>query len=98
MEQYDILITRNWGVKVVRVKDITPEGIEFLYPFNTEIQTVQRDTIMSAPLVLRGQAIGAINAWRQRSDGLFNESELNFLVSIANQTSLLIDSNSYNFV
>ncbi len=43
MEQYDILITRNWGVKVVRVKDITPEGIEFLYPFNTEIQTVQRD-------------------------------------------------------
>lgn len=52
----------------------------------------QRDTIMSAPLVLRGTPIGAINAWRQRSSGLFNESELNFLVSIANQTSMLIES------
>ena len=52
----------------------------------------QRDTIMSAPLILRGTPIGAINAWRQRSDGLFNESELNFLVSIANQTSILIES------
>jgi len=52
----------------------------------------QRDTIISAPLILRGKPIGAINAWRQRSSGLFNESELNFLVSIANQTSILIES------
>ena len=52
----------------------------------------QRDTIMSAPLILRGKTIGAINAWKQRSSGLFNESELNFLVSIANQTSMLIES------
>jgi GAF domain-containing protein len=52
----------------------------------------QRDTIMSAPLILRGKTIGAINAWRQRSNGLFNESELNFLVSIANQTSMSIEA------
>jgi HD-GYP domain-containing protein (c-di-GMP phosphodiesterase class II) len=52
----------------------------------------QRDTIMSAPLILRGKAIGAINAWRHRSNGLFNESELNFLVTIANQTSMTIES------
>jgi PAS domain S-box-containing protein len=52
----------------------------------------QRDTIMSAPLILRGKPIGAINAWRLRSSGLFNKSELNFLVSIANQTSMLIES------
>jgi PAS domain S-box-containing protein len=51
-----------------------------------------RDTIMSAPLILRGNPIGAINAWRQRSNGLFNASELNFLVSIAHQTSMSIDS------
>ncbi len=51
----------------------------------------QRDTIMSAPLVLHGKTIGTINAWRKRSSGLFNESELNFLVSIANQTSILIE-------
>ncbi|MGB7876089.1 MAG: GAF domain-containing protein, partial [Anaerolineales bacterium] len=58
----------------------------------TPEEDAQRDTIMSAPLVLRGKTIGAINAWRQRSSGLFNESELNFLVSIANQTSMLIES------
>jgi len=52
----------------------------------------QRDTIMSAPLILRGITIGAINAWRKRSKGLFNESELNFLVSIAHQTSMSIES------
>jgi len=59
---------------------------------NTPEEDAQRDTIMSAPLILRGKTIGAINAWRQRSNGLFNESELNFLVTIANQTSMLIES------
>jgi len=58
----------------------------------TPEEDAQRDTIMSAPLVLRGKTIGAINAWRKRSSGLFNESELNFLVSIANQTSMSIES------
>lgn len=48
------------------------------------------ETMMSSPLILRGKAIGAINAWRLRSDGLFNESELNFLISIAHQTSISI--------
>jgi PAS domain S-box-containing protein len=51
-----------------------------------------QDTIMSAPLILRGKAVGAINAWRRRSNGLFNESELNFLVNIAHQTSMSIES------
>lgn len=58
----------------------------------TPREDAQSDTIMSAPLILRGKPIGAINAWRRRSNGLFNESELNFLVSIANQTSMLIES------
>jgi GAF domain-containing protein len=58
----------------------------------TPADDAKRDTIMSAPLILRGKPIGAINTWRQRSNGLFNESELNFLVTIANQTSMLIES------
>jgi GAF domain-containing protein len=49
------------------------------------------ETMMSSALILRGKAIGAINAWRLRSDGLFNESELNFLISIAHQTSISIE-------
>jgi len=50
------------------------------------------ETMMSAPLILRGNSIGAINVWRLRSDGLFNESELNFLISIAHQTSVSMEA------
>jgi len=53
---------------------------------------VEKDTLMSAPLILRGKSIGAINAWRLRANGLFNESELNFLISIAHQVSITIES------
>jgi PAS domain S-box-containing protein len=58
----------------------------------TPEEEAERDTIMSAPLIVRGKTIGAINAWRRRSSGLFNESELNFLVNIAHQTSMSIES------
>ena len=50
------------------------------------------ETMMSAPLISRGKAIGAMNAWRLRANGLFSESELNFLVSIAHQASIAIES------
>ena len=49
------------------------------------------DTMMSAPLILHGEAIGAINVWRLKSIGLFDKSELNFLVSIAHQASISIE-------
>jgi response regulator RpfG family c-di-GMP phosphodiesterase len=50
------------------------------------------ESLMSAPLILRGKTIGVINAWRLKEDGLFNESELNFLVGIAHQVSICIES------
>jgi PAS domain S-box-containing protein len=50
------------------------------------------ETLMSSPLILRGKSIGVINAWRLKDNGLFNESELNFLVSIAHQASICIES------
>ena len=52
----------------------------------------QLETLMSSPLILRGKPIGVINAWRLKENGLFNESELNFLVSIAHQASICIES------
>jgi PAS domain S-box-containing protein len=52
----------------------------------------QIETMMSAPLILRGKTIGAMNAWRLRANGLFSKSELNFLVSIAHQASIAIES------
>lgn len=50
------------------------------------------ESLMSAPLILRGKTIGVINAWRLRENGVFNESELNFLVGIAHQVSICIES------
>ncbi|MGZ9234626.1 MAG: GAF domain-containing protein [Anaerolineales bacterium] len=49
-------------------------------------------SLMSSPLILRGKTIGIINAWRLKENGLFNESELNFLVGIAHQVSICIES------
>ena len=50
------------------------------------------ETMMSAPLIQHGKSIGAINVWRLKSNGLFDSSELNFLVSIAHQASISIES------
>jgi PAS domain S-box-containing protein len=52
----------------------------------------EKETMMSVPLTLRDKTIGAINAWRLRKDGLFVQSELNFLASIAHQASIAIES------
>ncbi|MEW5939030.1 MAG: PAS domain S-box protein, partial [Chloroflexota bacterium] len=58
----------------------------------TPEQESERETMMSVPLTLREKTIGAINAWRTRKDGLFVQSELNFLASIAHQASIAIES------
>lgn len=50
------------------------------------------ESLMSSPLILHGKPIGVINAWRFRENGLFNEMELNFLVGIAHQASICIES------
>ena len=57
----------------------------------TPAEDAKIETLMSAPLILHGKAIGVINVWRLIEKGLFNETELNFLVSIANQASICID-------
>jgi GAF domain-containing protein len=55
---------------------------------------VEEDTegLMSAPLVSRGQIIGAINVWRAHTEGLFTQADLDFLVSVARQTAIAIES------
>jgi PAS domain S-box-containing protein len=50
------------------------------------------ESLMASPLTLRGKTIGVINAWRIKENGLFNESELSFLVGIAHQVSICIES------
>ena len=58
----------------------------------TPVVEERPQTLMSSPLILRGKPIGVINAWRLKENGLFNESELTFLVSIAHQVSICIES------
>ena len=54
----------------------------------------QHETMMSCPLILRGKCIGAVNAWRLRTNGVFSQVELSFLTSIANQVSVAIESSN----
>ena len=79
------------GGKPEIIDDLFKDSRRVRVPGTPE-EDAQRDTIMSAPLILRGKTIGAINAWRKRKSGLFNTSELNFLVSIAHQTSMSLES------
>jgi adenylate cyclase len=43
-------------------------------------------------LISRGQTIGVINVWRPHADGLFNQVDLDFLISVARQTAIAIES------
>lgn len=73
------------------VDDITKDTRKKTVPGTPE-EDVHVDTMMSAPLILHDKCVGAINAWRLKSRGLFDKSELNFLVSIAHQASISIES------
>ncbi len=72
------------------INDTTKDPRRIKVP-GTSDEDGRLETMMSSPLILNGRSIGAINAWRLRSNGLFNEPELNFLISIAHQTSISIE-------
>jgi GAF domain-containing protein/CheY-like chemotaxis protein/tetratricopeptide (TPR) repeat protein len=48
--------------------------------------------LMIAPLVSHDQLIGSLNVWRSHSEGLFAQSDLEFLESAARQTAIAIES------
>ena len=60
----------------------------------TPMDDSAHETMMSSPLILRGRCIGAVNTWRLRANGTFNQVELSFLTSIANQISVAIESSN----
>ncbi|HTP02502.1 MAG TPA: GAF domain-containing protein [Anaerolineales bacterium] len=49
------------------------------------------ECLMGAPLISRGQTIGGLIVWREHPD-LFTQQELDFLVSVARQTAIAIES------
>ncbi len=52
----------------------------------------EQECLMGAPLISRGQTIGGIMVWRDHPDGFFTQSELDFLISVARQTAIAIES------
>jgi PAS domain S-box-containing protein len=73
------------------VNNTSEDPRRVIIPGTLEKET-KLDSLMSSPLILRGKPIGIINAWRTKENGLFKETELNFLVGIAHQVSICIDS------
>ena len=52
----------------------------------------EKEFLMGAPLISRGQTIGGIMVWREHPDPFFTEPDLDFLVSVARQTAIAIES------
>jgi len=50
------------------------------------------EAIMIAPLSSRGDVIGVLTVWRPHESGLFTQPDLDFLVSVARQTAIAIES------
>ncbi|WKZ49868.1 MAG: GAF domain-containing protein [Anaerolineales bacterium] len=73
------------------INDLVSDSRRVTVP-DTPEEDALLETIMSAPLILREKPIGAINAWRLLENGLFSDTELNFLTGIAHQASIAIES------
>ncbi|HEX5807825.1 MAG TPA: GAF domain-containing protein, partial [Anaerolineales bacterium] len=58
----------------------------------TPVEGEETECLMGAPLISRGETIGGIMVWRDRADGIFTQSDLDFLVSVARQTAIAIES------
>jgi len=74
--------------------DLVAKDQRRIHLFGTPEDDSAHETMMSAPLILRGKCIGAVNTWRLRVNGVFNQVELSFLTSIANQVSVAIESSN----
>lgn len=74
--------------------DLLAKDTRKIHLSGTPMEDAEVDTMMSAPLILRGKCIGAVNVWRLRSNGVFSQVELRFLTSIANQISVALESSN----
>ncbi|HUE99610.1 MAG TPA: GAF domain-containing protein [Anaerolineales bacterium] len=58
----------------------------------TPVKGEDIECLMGAPLISRGETIGGIMVWRDQPDGIFTQADLDFLVSVARQTAIAIES------
>jgi PAS domain S-box-containing protein len=58
----------------------------------TPLLEEEQEVMMLAPLISHGKVTGVISVYRDRIQGLFTQLELDFLISIARQAAIAIDS------
>ncbi|MEP7190887.1 MAG: GAF domain-containing protein, partial [Roseiflexaceae bacterium] len=58
----------------------------------TPLPAEELEGLMCAPLLSRGQVIGLLGVWRPRADGGFSQADLDFLISVARQAAIAIES------
>ena len=86
----DNLIARvyNSGQAVV-INDVNESNLNRSNPL---LQFLQPKTIIVAPLTSRGTVTGVLMADRNPQDGIFTESDRDFIVSFANQIAIALDN------
>jgi signal transduction histidine kinase/FixJ family two-component response regulator len=82
-------IARNGVAEIVNYPERDPRTA--VIPGTPEMED-ELEGMMCAPLRLRERIIGMITVWRVRSAGLFEQADLDFLVSLARQAAIAIEN------
>ncbi len=82
-------VLQSGTAEIVNYPDRDPRAVHIP---GTPAQEEEPESLMAAPLISRGQTIGGIMVWRDHPQGLFTQAELDFLVSVARQTAIAIES------
>lgn len=60
--------------------------------FATKDNSANVQSLLCVPLITKGEAIGVINISNKKHDLLFNQKDLEFMTSLANQAAIAIDN------
>ena len=98
-ELKSVVITPNKGIMGRILESGVPEFVNdpshdprVYHVPGTPEEEDEKEYMMGAPLVSRGQTIGGIMVWREHPDSMFSQPDLDFLVSVARQTAIAIES------
>jgi GAF domain-containing protein len=82
-------IAHTSQAEVVNQPELDPRTLRIP---GTPLPTEELEGLMCAPLLSRGQVIGLLGVWRPRVDGSFSQADLDFLISVARQAAIAIES------
>jgi signal transduction histidine kinase/ActR/RegA family two-component response regulator len=82
-------IARTSQAELVNQPELDPRTLRLP---GTPLPAEELEGLMCAPLLSRGQVIGLLGVWRPRADGGFSQADLDFLISVARQAAIAIES------